>query len=272
MNSSFRRMPEILNATPNSLNIMIKKLLFMGSAMAIFGATTVSDAAIMVSLTDSLPAPDHVLATLNPDTIPEGAGVFSYPWRHNNGTASNNLDVALAFRAGASGTLDELGVYIEGGHGGGGGNAFTILIRESDTAPTGNNGNYTGTLLLNKASIIDVGAQSGNILKFAFTDDDVVSLTEGKYYSVTLVWSLGVNSAKSFRLQFSDSPISDGEVVGAHSWHKAATTSTWSYNDSRDFLFYAGSVEAIPEPSTVALLGLSAAGLVWMRRRRVAGK
>ena len=148
------------------------------------------------------------------------------------------------------------------------GNGATVTAGIYDNSNTPGSGSfypgaYPGNLLLSLGSL----TLSGNGYSgYMFTADPSFVMSSGFTYYVMLSgpaqW--GVESANDNN---GATPISPGNVAT-----NALSGTRWisggNYGDSRTPSFELGGVVAVPEPSTYAMIGAGALGLLAMRRRR----
>lgn len=255
----------------------MKKLFLAGFALLFIGAGSALDAASNASLLSGKPEDIRILSELTPDHLPPDAELDSLNWRKASGTPANNRNITMSFWAQESGTLDYLGMYIKESFGGGNG-SYSLTIREYDSMPTvsGNTWTTQGRLMRTISGNISVPVLSStdstlsSILQFEFSDEDVVSLVEGKFYTVVFNWT-GSEWApdKNFGFRVSTLPTNDlGETISGGGWHLAGDASTWTHSEKRNYLFYAGSIAAVPEVSTGLLFTVAAAGMLIKRRKK----
>ncbi|MBT5049706.1 MAG: PEP-CTERM sorting domain-containing protein [Rhodospirillaceae bacterium] len=147
--------------------------------------------------------------------------------------------------------------------------SFTVTIY-GDTGGAPNSGNIVGTSALSLVSRIDTGfnhnnVSSADILEYIMNLVTPVLLPSAGTYWFSVVHAAVPGNATKFAWD----RVSNGSPNPYHT--SANSGATWvpsifdvSYNISNNF------VSTIPEPDTLAILGLGLAGLGFARRRKAA--
>jgi hypothetical protein len=218
--------------------------------------------------------------------VPEAkAGIQAYFTSNTTGNQSWGGNLGLDFNVNSAITVTQLGAFDSGGNG---------FLVGSDEIPTvglyrrltgGDPSNdHTGTLLTSVTIVGTEGTLSGN---YRFVDLPAPLTLQPGFYSVVAVGFIGVNL--NLNENFHDGSLiqtNDGggllSFVGSGRFdgnetldYPFLTTDQQGFNTS-SHVFGGGSfifTAAVPEPSTLTLLGLGTLGMfgcAWRRRRRIA--
>jgi hypothetical protein len=181
-------------------------------------------------------------------------------WDGNGGNPAST-EVATEFTA-TAGTIGSLMLELSANNPSDGKSVSVFIIPDSSAfESTGSVGSATAIAMIND-SLLPQTPSAGSIWPAAAT---TVALTSAPTLSAGDYWIVLESASSSFDWWLAN----DQAYTGTAGLAGNNGGGTWGAGQPSPFLGYGAEV-TVPEPGTIALLGLGLAGLGWARRRKVA--